>query len=107
MIMKKTLFLISSLALAVNASADSLWKDDISRGVTADKTARLVGDILNVRVQESNVAKRDAKTETSRASAADANISSFLEYKHKLNLSLSGSLKTNEFFQESNYCFAF
>jgi flagellar L-ring protein precursor FlgH len=61
-----------------NASADSLWKDDISRGATSDKKARFVGDILNVRVQESNVAKRDAKTETSRASAADASISSFL-----------------------------
>ena len=78
MIMKRTLLLISGLALTWNASADSLWKDDISRGATTDKKARFVGDILNVRVQESNVAKRDAKTETSRASAADANISSFL-----------------------------
>ena len=78
MIMKRTLLLISGLALVWNASADSLWKDDISRGATTDKKARFVGDILNVRVQESNVAKRDAKTETSRASAADASISSFL-----------------------------
>jgi flagellar L-ring protein precursor FlgH len=78
MIMKRTLLLISGLALAWNASADSLWKDDVSRGATADKKARFVGDILNVRVQESNVAKRNAKTETSRATAADASISSFL-----------------------------
>ena len=78
MIMKRTLLLISGLALTWDASADSLWKDDISRSVTSDKKARFVGDILNVRVQESNVAKRDAKTETSRASAADASISSFL-----------------------------
>lgn len=77
--MKKTLCLITiTAALAGNALADSLWKDDISRGVTADKKARLVGDILNVRVQESNTAKRDSKTTTERKGESDASISSFL-----------------------------
>jgi len=75
---KNTFCLITIAALAGNAWADSLWKDDVSRGVTADKKARFVGDILNVRVQESNTAKRDAKTSTERKGSSDASISSFL-----------------------------
>ena len=76
--MKNTTILISSLLLTFSVRADSLWKDDVSRSPFADKKARFVGDILNVRVQESNAAKRDAKTETSRDSETDASISSFL-----------------------------
>ena len=56
-------------------AADSLWKDDIGRAPVADKKARFVGDILNVRVQESNAAKRDGKTSTERKSDVDASIS--------------------------------
>jgi len=66
---------ITSLAFVGLLTADSLWKDDISRGPVADKKARFIGDILNVRVQESNSAKRDGKTSTSRSSTADASIS--------------------------------
>ncbi len=76
--MKNTTILISSLLLTFSVRADSLWKDNISRSPFADKTARFVGDILNVRVQESNAAKRDAKTESSRDGSVDASISSFL-----------------------------
>ena len=76
--MKNTTILISSLLLTFSVRADSLWKDDISRSPFADKNARFVGDILNVRVQESNAAKRNAKTESSRTGTADASISSFL-----------------------------
>jgi flagellar L-ring protein precursor FlgH len=76
--MKNTTILISSLLLTFSVRADSLWKDDISRSPFADKKARFVGDILNVRVQESNAAKRDAKTESSRTGSVDASISSFL-----------------------------
>ena len=76
--MKNTTILISSLLLTFCVRADSLWKDNISRSPFADKTARFVGDILNVRVQESNAAKRDAKTESSRDGSVDASISSFL-----------------------------
>ena len=76
--MKNTTILISSLLLTFCVRADSLGKDNMSRSPFADKTARFVGDILNVRVQESNAAKRDAKTESSRDGSADASISSFL-----------------------------
>ena len=76
--MKNATIIITSLLLTFSVRADSLWKDDVSRSPFADKKARFVGDILNVRVQESNAAKRDAKTESSRAGEADASISSFL-----------------------------
>ena len=76
--MKNATIIITSLLLTLSVRADSLWKDDISRSPFADKKARFVGDILNVRVQENNAAKRAAKTETSRDSETDASISSFL-----------------------------
>ena len=76
--MKNVTLFITSLFLTFSVRADSLWKDDVSRSPFADKKARFVGDVLNVRVQESNAAKRAAKTETSRDSETDANISSFL-----------------------------
>ena len=72
--MNKTIC-ITSLAFVGLLTADSLWKDDISRGPVADKKARFIGDILNVRVQESNSAKRAGKTSSSRSSSADASIS--------------------------------
>lgn len=76
--MKYTIIIITSLILAFSVRADSLWRDDVSRSPFADKKARFVGDILNIRVQESNTAKRDAKTESSRDGSVDASISSFL-----------------------------
>ena len=76
--MKNVTIFITSLLLTLCVRADSLWKDDVSRSPFADKKARFVGDVLNVRVQESNAAKRAAKTETSRDSETDASISSFL-----------------------------
>ena len=73
--MTRTILLINSLVFASYLTADSLWKDDISRGPVADKKARFIGDILNVRVQESNAAKRAGKTSTERKSDVDASIS--------------------------------
>ncbi len=73
--MARTILLINSLVFASYLTADSLWKDDISRGPVADKKARFIGDILNVRVQESNAAKRAGKTSTERKSDVDASIS--------------------------------
>ena len=69
---------ICSLTLVWNTAADSLWNDDVSRNPFADKRARFVGDILNVRVQESSATKRDATTKTERKGNTDASISSFL-----------------------------
>lgn len=73
--MTRTILLINSLVFANYLTADSLWKDDVSRAPVADKKARFIGDILNVRVQESNAAKRAGKTATERKSDVDASIS--------------------------------
>ena len=72
--MRNKIFIIS-LACAGLLTADSLWKSDISRSPAADKKARFIGDLLNIRVQESNAAKRDGKTSTARSSGVDASIS--------------------------------
>ena len=70
--------LVAALALTGSAQADSLWKPTSSRNHVGDKKARLVGDILNVIVQESQSLNKDKKTETERTSTNDASISSFL-----------------------------
>jgi len=72
--MKSILCLISFVCAGLLV-ADSLWKGDESFAPAADKKARLIGDILNVRVQESNTANRSGTTSSSRSSSADANIS--------------------------------
>ena len=60
------------------ASADSLWKDDISRPLVADKRAVHVGDILTIIVQENTTTAKDNSTKTSKQAGVDASISSFL-----------------------------
>ena len=60
------------------ANADSLWNDHASRSLVGDKRAVAVGDILNIIVQENNSASKDNKTKTSKQTAVDASISSFL-----------------------------
>ncbi len=61
-----------------HASADSLWKDDVSRPLVADKRAVSVGDILTIVVQENTTTAKDQNTKTSKSSGVDASISSFL-----------------------------
>jgi flagellar L-ring protein FlgH len=64
---------------AAGLRADSLWKTDASpSSMFADKKARRVGDILTVMVQENNGATRNNTTSTSKTSAVDASIASFL-----------------------------
>lgn len=64
--------------LASTLSADSLWRDDSSLSMTADKRANRVGDIITILVQESNTASKDNSTKTAKRSGLDASISSFL-----------------------------
>jgi len=56
-----THFYLIPFVLVGLLTADSLWKADISRAPVADKKARFIGDILNVRVQESSAAKRTVR----------------------------------------------
>ena len=59
--------------------ADSLWNEKATpRPIVADKKAVAVGDILSIVVQESSTATKDNSTKTSKKSAVDASISSFL-----------------------------
>ncbi|GIX50644.1 MAG: flagellar L-ring protein [Limisphaera sp.] len=70
----------AALALALAAPAlpaQSLWKDERSRSMFADKRALAVGDVLTVLVQESTTTAKDNKTSTARESSMDAGLSAF------------------------------
>jgi flagellar L-ring protein FlgH len=73
---------ILSLALAAfavpNASAQSLWQDNVSKPMFADKRATSVGDILTIIVQENTSATKKNNTTTAKDAAVDASISTFL-----------------------------
>ncbi len=66
------------LLLAMPLPAQSLWKDEASKSIVADKRASAVGDIVTILVQESNSATKDNSTSTAKKTALDASISSFL-----------------------------
>ncbi len=66
------------ILFALNAAADSLWKDEVSRPLVADKRAAGVGDILTIVVQESTTTAKDQNTKTTKSTGMDGSISSFL-----------------------------
>ncbi|MCX8155507.1 MAG: flagellar basal body L-ring protein FlgH [Verrucomicrobiae bacterium] len=67
-----------TLCSALTAGADSLWDEDSSRSMFADKRASAVGDILTIVVQENNAASKEATTKTAKKSGVDASIQQFL-----------------------------
>lgn len=67
-----TLFLGPAMLIA-----DSLWRDDVSRPMFADKRSTSVGDLLTVIVQETTTTSKDNTTKTAKESGMDASISSF------------------------------
>ena len=82
--------LIALLALPVGfqtaVHAQSLWRDDTSRAMFADKRAGAVGDILTIIVQETSSANKNNETKTEKNSSWTAAITSalfpgFLAYK--------------------------
>ncbi len=60
------------------AAAQSLWRDDTSKPMFADKRATSPGDILTILVQESTTAAKDNKSATSKDNGVDASVSTFL-----------------------------
>ncbi len=58
-------------------SAQSLWRDEVSRPMFADKRATSIGDILTVLVQENSSATKKNNTTTGKESGMDASVSSF------------------------------
>lgn len=70
--------LVGALTLTDVAHAQSLWKDDSSKSMVADKKATAIGDILTILVQENNSATKDQSTQTAKKSSVDASISQFI-----------------------------
>jgi flagellar L-ring protein precursor FlgH len=60
------------------AGPGSLWKDDSSRSMFADKRAHTVGDIITIVVQENNVATKENSTKTSKSTGVDASLNTVL-----------------------------
>jgi flagellar L-ring protein precursor FlgH len=78
MLVPKIIVATLFVALAANLPAQSLWRDDISRPMFADKRGSGVGDILTIVVQENTTANKSNETKTERQSSLSAAITSFL-----------------------------
>lgn len=66
--------LLGAASIETQAGSGSLWREDSSRSMFADKRARAVGDIITVLVQESNSASKENSTKTSKSSSVDAGL---------------------------------
>ena len=60
------------------AQSQSLWRDDVSKSMFADKRASRVGDILTIVVQESTTASKDNKSSTTKSAGVDASLQTVL-----------------------------
>jgi flagellar L-ring protein precursor FlgH len=77
-VFKLTLALLLASALPSVSRAQSLWRDDVSRSMFADKRGAGIGDILTIAVQETSTANKNNATTTERQSSWTAAITSFL-----------------------------
>jgi flagellar L-ring protein FlgH len=69
--------LLGAVLLPAAAWPQSLWRDDLSRAMYADKRATGVGDILTIVIQESTTANKNNETKLQRQSSLDAAITQF------------------------------
>jgi len=79
--MIKSIFtFVAALALTApaNTFAQSLWHDEVSRPMFADKRATGVGDIITIVVSETSSASKNNETKTEKQSSLSAAIASFL-----------------------------
>lgn len=60
------------------AQAQSIWRDEVSRPMYADKRGANIGDILTIVVQEATTATKNNETKTEKNSSLTAQITSFL-----------------------------
>jgi flagellar L-ring protein FlgH len=75
---RQVFFLALSLAaIPATGFTQSIWRED-SKLMLADKRGAGIGDILTILVQENTVTSKDNKTATTKQSAVDASIASFL-----------------------------
>jgi flagellar L-ring protein precursor FlgH len=72
--------IVLALALTLPAAAlsQSLWHDDVSSVMFADKRATKVGDIITIIVSETSTASKNNETKTEKQSSLSAAITSFL-----------------------------
>ena len=66
------------LLLPAGIRAQSLWHDDLSKSMYADRRASAVGDIITILVQENNTSTKNNETATERSSSLSSAITSFL-----------------------------
>jgi flagellar L-ring protein FlgH len=72
------LIFAAGLVLPLAAPAQSLWRDDISRNIVADKRATGVGDIITINISENTTTTKNNETSTERSSSLTSAITSFL-----------------------------
>jgi len=70
--------LLVATLLPTGSRAQSLWHDEASKPMFADKRGVAVGDLLTILVQENTTTSKDNKTATSKKSSMDASIATFL-----------------------------
>jgi flagellar L-ring protein precursor FlgH len=78
---KNLLLLAAALAAGVaplSSPAQSLWHDDASKPMFADKRATGVGDIITIVVQENTTSTKNNETKTERASSLTSALTTFL-----------------------------
>jgi flagellar L-ring protein precursor FlgH len=76
--MSPKLILALTLLLPAVALSQSLWRDEVSRPMYADKRATAVGDIITIIVSETSTASKNNETKTEKQSSLSAAITSFL-----------------------------
>jgi flagellar L-ring protein precursor FlgH len=72
------LFLAAAAVLPLASPAQSLWRDDVSKAMFADKRAGNIGDIITIVVQENTTTAKNNETKTERASSLTSAVTSFL-----------------------------
>jgi flagellar L-ring protein precursor FlgH len=72
------LIFAASLAVPALVSAQSLWRDDVSKPMCADKRATAVGDIITIIISENTTITKNNETKTARSSSLTSAVSSFL-----------------------------
>lgn len=71
-------WILCVVGAAPGVLGQTLWRDDLSRSMFADKRATAVGDLLTVIVQESTVSSRKNNTSTSKRSSINSAVDTFL-----------------------------
>ncbi len=75
---KYILLALLAAGAAANSHGQSIWREDTSHSMFADKRASSVGDIITIVVQETSTANKSDETKTERQSSLTAAITSFL-----------------------------